>query len=135
MRAAIYSFTIEQGTTLDFEIRYKDIEGNPIDLTGYNGEMQIRSNYSGSGETYLSFSSNPTNTYTKETNNSFLSFIGKDLDKPPTSGSIGIYAGYELTSQLVFDEPAYYDIEITKGSIRTRILEGRINISKQVTTP
>jgi hypothetical protein len=134
MRAAIYSFTIEQGSTLEFEIRYKDIENNPIDLTGYSGEMQIRSDYSGSGVTYLTLSSNEDNNYSKQTDNSFLSFIGKDLDKPTTSGSIGIYVGYELTDQLTFSEPAYYDIEITKDNIRTRILEGRINISRQVTT-
>ena len=57
MAAGRYSFTVEQGATLNFEIQYTDANGNPIDLTGYSGLMQIRSNYSGSGTTYLSFPS------------------------------------------------------------------------------
>ena len=28
---------------------------------------------------------------------------------------------------------AYYDLEITTGSIRTRVLEGRVNLSQQTT--
>jgi hypothetical protein len=47
MSAGKYSFTIEQGATLDFEIQYRDGNGNPINLTGYTGKMEIRSSYSG----------------------------------------------------------------------------------------
>ena len=42
MSAGRYSFTIEQGATLDFELAYKDSDNNPVDLTGYQGRMQIR---------------------------------------------------------------------------------------------
>ena len=34
MAAGRYSFTIEQGSTLSFELQYKDSNGDPIDLTG-----------------------------------------------------------------------------------------------------
>ena len=37
MSAGRYSFTIEQGATLDFELAYKDSNNNPINLTGYQG--------------------------------------------------------------------------------------------------
>ena len=40
---------------------------------------------------------------------------------------------FELTDNLSFTSSAYYDIELTSGSIRTRLLEGRINLSQQVT--
>jgi hypothetical protein len=54
MAAGKYSFTIEQGTTVDFELQYKDSSNTPIDLTGYTGAMSIRSTYSGSGDNLFS---------------------------------------------------------------------------------
>jgi hypothetical protein len=64
---------------------------------------------------------------------SFLSFSGSNLSTPPSSGSIGIYAGWYATDTLTFTGQAYYDLEITSGSIRTRLLEGIVQLSKQVT--
>ena len=58
MAAGKYSFTIEQGSTVDFELRYKDADGNPINLTGHGGKMQIKSGYAdNSPTTYLTLSS------------------------------------------------------------------------------
>jgi hypothetical protein len=135
MAAGKYSFTIEQGTTVDFELQYKDSSNTPIDLTGYTGAMSIRSTYSGSGTTYLTLTSLSGSQYAdgKPSGSAFLSISGSNLSTPPSSGSIGIYIGWELTDGLTFTSPAYYDIELTTGSIRTRILEGRINLSQQVT--
>ena len=135
MAAGKYSFTIEQGTTVDFELQYKDSSNTPIDLTGYTGAMSIRSTYSGSGETYLALTSLSGSQYAdgKPSGSAFLSISGSNLSTPPSSGSIWIYIGWELTDGLTFTSPAYYDIELTTGSIRTRILEGRINLSQQVT--
>ena len=135
MAAGKYSFTIEQGTTVDFELQYKDSSNTPIDLTGYTGAMSIRSTYSGSGETYLALTSLSGSQYAdgKPSGSAFLSISGSNLSTPPSSGSIGIYIGWELTDGLTFTSPVYYDIELTTGSIRTRILEGRINLSQQVT--
>jgi len=135
MAAGKYSFTIEQGTTVDFELQYKDSSNTPIDLTGYTGAMSIRSTYSGSGTTYLALTSLSGSQYAdgKPSGSAFLSISGSNLSTPSSSGSIGIYIGWELTDGLTFTSPAYYDIELTTGSIRTRILEGRINLSQQVT--
>lgn len=133
MSAGKYSFTIEQGATLDFEVQYRDGNSDPIDLTSYTGKMQIRSSYSGSGITYLTFTSSLGDTYNKTSGNTFLSFSGSNLTTPPTSGSIGIYAGWEVTDALTFTDEAFYDLEITSGSIRTRLLEGRVKLDKQVT--
>lgn len=38
MAAGKYSFVIEQGSTVNFEIQYKDSNSNPINLTGYSGK-------------------------------------------------------------------------------------------------
>ena len=133
MAAGRYNFVIEQGATLSFELQYNDATGTPIDLTGYTACMDIRSTYSGSGTTYLSLTSSLGDVYTKTSGSSFLSLSGSNLTTPTTSGSIGVYAGWALTEALTFSGQAYYDIELTSGSIRTRILEGKVQISQQVT--
>ena len=65
MAAGKYSFVIEQGATLDFEVQYKDSSGDPIDLTDYSGRLQIRSTFAqNNGELFLTLSSsrNPDGT-------------------------------------------------------------------------
>jgi hypothetical protein len=131
MAAGKYSFTIEQGTTVDFEIQYKDSNGNPVNLTGYSGRMMIRSNYADdSPTTYLTLSSsrNPDGTG--------LNFSGSNGSTPPTSGSIGVYIAACTSSALTFTT-AKYDLEIYSGSgacpYTVRLLEGNVSLSKQVT--
>jgi hypothetical protein len=45
MAAGKYSFIIEQGATLNFEVQYKDSASTTINLSGYSGKMQIRSGF------------------------------------------------------------------------------------------
>jgi hypothetical protein len=45
MAAGKYSFIIEQGSTLNFEVQYKDSASTTINLSGYSGKMQIRSGF------------------------------------------------------------------------------------------
>jgi hypothetical protein len=137
MAAGRYSFTIEQGATLNFEIQYTDANGLPVDLTGYTGFMQIRSGFSGSAGTvtYLTFPALSGSQYADgfPSQSAFLSFSGSNLATPPISGTIGIYAGWYATQGLDFSGTAYYDLEITSGSLRTRLLEGQVQLAKQVT--
>jgi len=138
MAAGRYSFTIEQGATLSFELQYTDADGLPVDLTGYTGLMQIRSGYSSSAGTvtYLDFPSLSGSQYADgfQSQSVFLSFSGSNLATSPVSGAIGVYAGWYATQGVNFTETAYYDLEITSGSIRTRLLEGQVQLAKQVTS-
>lgn len=131
MAAGKYSFVIEQGTTVNFEIQYKDSTGQPIDLSGHGAKMQLRSGYADdSPTTYLTLSSsrNPDGTG--------LNFSGSSGTIPPTSGTIGIYISPYTSSALTFSS-AYYDLEIYSGSgdnyVVTRLLEGQVRLSKEVT--
>lgn len=135
MAANTYNFTIEQGATLEMQIQWLNSNNQPISLAGYTGKMQIRSNYSGSGTTYLTFTSSIGNTYAYNSGSAFLSMSGSNLTTPVTSGSIGVYAGYLLTDQLTFTGSAYYDLELTNTATqeRIRLIEGNVNISQQVT--
>ena len=133
MAAGRYSFVIEQGATTDFEIQYKDSGSNAIDLSGQYAEMRIRTSYGGTALATLTSSMGATNlSYTKHSGSSFLSISGSDLATPITSGSIGVYIGHTLTDAFTFDK-AYYDIEVTNGHARTRILQGRVKLSKDIT--
>ena len=127
MAAGKYSFTIEQGTTLDFEIQYKSPNNLPIDLTGYSGKMQIKSNFADNNPTtYITLSSSLAGDGTG------LNFSGSNGSTPPSSGSIGIYISAASSSAFTF-QTARYDLEISSGDTVTRILEGQITLSKEVT--
>ena len=127
MAAGKYSFILEQGTTTSFEIQYKDASSNPIDLTGYTGRMQIRSDYAdNTPTTYADITTTPN------VDGSGLDFTGLGGGYPTTSGSIGIYISADLTSTFTFDT-AKYDLELYKDSTVIRLLEGQIKLSKEVT--
>lgn len=125
MAAGKYSFVIEQGATLNLELQYKDSSGNPIDLTDYNGQMQIRPSVS-SNTVYITLSSS------LQADGTGINFSGSNGTTPPTSGSIGIYISAASSSALNFDQ-AVYDLEISSGSFVTRILEGQVKLSLNVT--
>ncbi len=127
MAAGKYTFTIEQGSTVNFEVQYKDASNNPVDLTGYTGRMMIRSAYAdNSPTTYVSL----TNTLNPD--GTGLNFNGSNGSTPLTSGSIGIFISATSSSALTFSE-AFYDLEIVSGSTVTRLLEGKVRLSKEVT--
>ena len=129
MAAGKYSFTIEQGSTLDFEVVYKDSNGDPISLVGHDARMQIKPS-PGSSTTHMTLSSSLAADGTG------LNLSGSSGTKPLTSGSIGIFISANSSSAFNFDE-ASYDLEIASGStypVVTRVLEGKIKLSKEITT-
>jgi len=129
MSAGRYSFTIEQGATLDFELAYKDSDNNPVNLTGYQGRMQLRPS-AGSDIKYITLSSS------LDADGTGLNFSGSDGLNPPTSGTIGVFISADSSSQLNFGE-AVYDLELATGSefpIVTRLLEGQVRLSLNVTS-
>jgi len=126
-----YSFNIEQGATTDFEIIFNDSTGTPVDLTGREAAMQIRDARSGS-ILYATLTSSLGNTYVKDKASAFLSLSGSNLTTPLSSGSIGVYIGHEVTNNFFFGE-AFYDLEITNGEERIRLIEGRVKNTEQVT--
>ena len=127
MAAGKYTILIEQGATLKLDLAYKDSTNKSIDLTGYSGKMQIKNDYSSSATTtYLTLSSS------RYPDGTGINFSGSTNLLPPTSGTIGIIISAATSSLLTFDT-AYYDLEITSGSVVTRLLQGTVQISKQVT--
>jgi hypothetical protein len=87
--------------------------------------MQIRPDVA-SSTVYLTLSSS------LQTDGTGLNFSGSNGTTSPTSGSIGIYISAVSSSALSFDQ-AVYDLEIFSGSFVSRILEGQVKLSKEVT--
>ena len=128
MSAGRYSFTIEQGSTLDFELAYKDSNNDPINLTGHQGRMQIRPAI---GDSTIHI----TSSSSLDADGTGLNFSGSDGLNPPTSGTIGIFISAASSSLLDFGE-AVYDLEIATidaNPVVTRLLEGKVQLSKNVT--
>lgn len=127
MAAGKYNFTIEQGSTVNFEIQYKDSTNQPINLEDYDSRMQIK-NKPGGDITYLTLES-----YRQEQEPADKT--GLDLEQD-VQGKIKIYISAYSSSLLDFNK-AFYDLEITSGSthpVVTRILQGSVTLDKEVTT-
>jgi len=127
MAAGKYALLIEQGATLKLDLAYKDSNNAAINLSGYSGKLQIKNNYADSATTtYLTLSSS------LNADGTGINFSGSAGVLPPTSGTIGIVISAASSSALTFDT-AYYDLEITSGSVVTRLLQGTVQINKEVT--
>lgn len=125
MAAGQYNFAIEQGVTVKKQFTYKDSSGNPVNLgTHYQARMQIRSTID-SPVKIGDFSTSASNG---------LSIINTTGSSPAVSGTIELLIPATSTSLYNFDT-AVYDLEIeqTATNTVTRLLQGRIKLSKEVT--
>ena len=130
MAAGRYSFVIEQGATTDFEVVYQDSGSNPISLVNHQARMQIRSTQDVTGTLILTLSSS------LGADGTGLNLSGSNGTTHIESGSIGVKISAHSSSLLDFTE-AFYDLEISSGSshpVVTRILEGKVQLSKNVTS-
>jgi hypothetical protein len=111
--AGIYNFTLDQGSTWTLQIVYNDSNGNPVNLTGYTAEMQIRRKFD-----------SDTAVLTISTSNGGITITG------PT-GTLDLIATDE---QADIDAGLYvYDLELSIGGVRTRLIQGTVTVSGEVT--
>ena len=123
MAAGQYNFTIEQGVTVKKQFTYKNAAGTPVAIgTGYQVRMQIRNTID---------SQTKIGDFDTETNN-FLSVI--ETSGSAISGTIELLIPATSTSLYTFDT-AVYDLELEHTATKTvtRLLQGRIKLSKEVT--
>lgn len=111
MQPGKYDFTIYQGATLSKVLTWKDSSGNVINLTGYTAAMQIRDEH---GALILD-----------------VGLLTGGLVINGTAGTVTITIPAATTSTLAFDS-AKYDLKLST-STATRLLEGAVTLSKQVT--
>lgn len=100
---------IDQGTTFNTDLTLTDEYGDQLDLTGYTANSQMRKWYT---------SSNAAATFTA-TVNVQTAIVTLSLTSNQTSNIVsGRYV---------------YDVEINNGTITSRIVEGIVTVTPQVT--
>ena len=115
MPASTYNFTIEQGATFSITFGYRAANGTPINLSGYSARMHARQPLE-SSRTLI----NAT------TVNGLLTIAAVDV-------TVTLSLSAAQTAALNF-EKARYDLEIESvGGVVTRLVEGTITLSKEVT--
>lgn len=115
MSAATYDFEIEQGTTLLKPIVWKDSTGAPVNLAGYTAKMQIRQS-AAAEEVLLELS----------TTNGMISIT-------PATGTITLIFSAATTAAIAWRR-GKYDLELTSaGGTVTRLIEGEISVSREIT--
>jgi len=130
MAAGLYTFTIEQGATYTSEIQWKNAANTAVDLSGYTAKMQLRDSQDVSSSLYLTLNTSASAASTG------ICLSGSAGNLNVNEGKLGITITAADTSALNFgtDDMAYYDLEMTKGSVVTRLLQGKVKLSKQVTS-
>ena len=113
MASGKYNLNIEQGARYGVQFTWEDKDGNPVDLTGFSGQIQFRDE-----------KESTTILYDSDTNS--------DLTLGPDPGSISFNIDTASTAAFSFDK-ALYDLEMSKDGETERLLEGRVYLSKEVT--
>ena len=119
MAAGIYNFTIEQGATFTLTLKYKNSDGTPISLAGHAVSMQLRTSISSTTKII-------DLTETQGTNDSVINVGGTG------SNEIEVIITATDTAAMTFKD-AVYDLEIQSGAEVTRLLQGKVRLSKEVT--
>ena len=115
MAAGRYDITIEQGATFSLPISYKDSTGSVVDLSDpdeYTSRMMIKE--SAGGTTIKSLTNGSGMTLAASGNNIVVDISATD------------------TASMDFDN-AVDDLEIVSGSTVTRVLEGKVKLSREIT--
>lgn len=134
MAAGKYNFTIEQGATFQRTFKYKDSNGDPLDLSGHDVRMQIRNDKADNTTSFLHEFGSGSSFSTEGSGGLFIlssSVAGAAVNK---TDQFTLHISASTTSDMSF-ESAVYDIEIenTGSNVVTRLLQGKIKISKEVT--
>lgn len=111
--AGSYNFTIEQGATFNLLMTWR-IDNVPVNLTGYTARLQARIDVDET-DTILSLTT------------------GAGITLGGAAGTISL--DQTATQTAVLPKGEYvYDLELqTSGGIVTRLLQGELNISAEVT--
>jgi hypothetical protein len=115
MAAETHNITIEQGATFRLNLVWKDSGGTPINLTGYTARMQVRRKHTSPDPPLLTFT----------TENGAITLGG-------ALGTIAIVGLATLTDDVDI-KSGVYDLELVSGTEVTRLIEGAVTITPEVT--
>jgi hypothetical protein len=113
--AVTYNTTIDQGADWFINFTYENPAGTPVNLTGATAALQVR-----------------TSPLAKTAVLTLTSAAGGGIVITPLTGLIACRATATQTTAITNGRYAY-DLEITQNSIVTRLVQGTIEVSPQVT--
>lgn len=143
MPAAIYDIYAEQGASLRLHLYYTYNRGTPLDLTGINGEMQVRRsemdrdvifNLSLGGVTHGGI----TGEYNPLTETGVAGIGGISFNVGP-GGETGVTGGIliKIDKNSMSYAPSgkhFYDLKLSTSQIdAVRLVEGTFLVSRQIT--
>lgn len=111
---AKHNFYVYRGATFSEQIEWKDESGTPVNLTGFTARMHMRETLE---------AADPFLTLTTE--NGGVSLGG-------VAGTIQLLASATQTTAITATS-GVYDLELVSGANVTRLLEGLVIISPEVT--
>ena len=113
--AATANLRIDRGATFSSDVTVTDTDGSAFDLSGYTAASKMALGYA--------------STRTRVT-------ITTSINADPTTGIITLSLTADQTKNLEAPARYVYDVEITKtsDSTVTRVIEGIITVSPDVTT-
>lgn len=118
----IEDFTIYQGADFDQYLLWKDSDGNVVDVSGYTARMQIRRHIT---------SADPELELTTSDGRITLAHV-----VGPPEYNILLHISATDTAALEATASShrwFYDLELVNGSNVRRLLQGRVNVSLEVT--
>jgi len=114
MRAAKFDIIVEQGSTYNKRIQWKDSSGTAVNIAGYTAFLEVKNN--------------------KQETAALISLsIGSGITlTTPASGILDIAITATQTAAFDFDR-AVYDLVLVNGSTKYRLMEGNVVLSRRVT--
>jgi hypothetical protein len=114
MTAAPYNTVIDQGADWFINFVYEDPDCNPINITGATAAMQFRS-----------LPEDTVAVLTLTTENGGITITGAE-------GKLAVHATATQTGNIDAGY-YYYDVEIYMEGVTTRLIQGQVLVSAQVT--
>lgn len=102
MVAGQANFFLENGVTFSFTLYWQNPDGSPINLTGYTALMTVY---------------NP---------NTHISYTGTQITIMPLLGEIQLTISSIDTAALADGTTYFYHLDLTSGSVVTRLLRGKM---------
>lgn len=114
MAAGVYDIEWHQGDTFSVVLTWRDVNKDPVDLTGYTARMQLRTSVDAE-----------TNSLELTTENDRISLGG-------TNGEIQLTV--DADTMAAMDAGSYkYDLEMVVGASVRKLLKGKFKILAEVT--
>ena len=108
------NFTCPQGSTFDTTLTWK-IDNTPVDVSGYSGRLQVRETHDATD--YIVY----------------LTDLNGGINFGASAGTINIFISAEDTASFITGDHVY-DLEVISGNTTvTRLVEGRFNVTPEVT--